>query len=192
MGVYSMSLQDIDIFKSSQEILAQADCLYTDEQVVSAINTLATQINEKLKESNPIVIAILNGGLITCGMLLPKLKFPLQTDYLHATRYGKNTTGGALEWITKPSLSLKGRTVLLVDDIHDEGSTLKSIVKFCKEEGAEKVMSCVLIHKVHDRKNFEPADFTGLNVPDRYVFGYGMDFKTLLRNAPGIYAVKGM
>ncbi|MFK5985700.1 MAG: hypoxanthine-guanine phosphoribosyltransferase [Pseudomonadota bacterium] len=187
-----MTKEDMDIFKSSQEILSQADRLYSHEEVGVAIDELAKQINNKLKNTNPVIIAVLNGGLIPCGLLLPKLNFPLQTDYLHATRYGKNTTGGELEWIAKPSIDIKGRTVLLVDDIHDEGNTLKSTIDFCESQGAKAVYSCVLIHKVHDRKNSKPADFSGLHVPDRYVFGYGMDYKTLLRNAPGIFAVKDM
>ncbi len=187
-----MTQEDIDIFKSSQEVLSQADCLYSMQEVDLAIDKLAKKINKKLKDANPIIIAILNGGLIPCGLLLPKFNFPLQTDYLHATRYGKNTTGGELSWLAKPNLNIKGRTILLVDDIHDEGSTLKNIVEFCKTQDVKEVLSCVLFNKIHDRKGGEPADFVGLNVPDRYVFGYGMDYKTLLRNASGVYAVKGM
>jgi len=186
-----MTKEEKDIFHSSQKVLSDADCLFSHEDVGVAIDELARQINNKLKDSNPIILAVMNGGLIPCGMLLPKLNFPLQVDYIHATRYGKNTTGGELQWIAKPSLDLTGRTILLVDDIHDEGYTLKGIIDYCKKLGAKTVMSCVLIHKLHDRKGSSPADFSGLDVPDRYVFGYGMDYKTLLRNAPGIFAVKG-
>ena len=185
-----MTQEDKDIFQFSQQILSEADCLFSHKDVALAIDELAEKINDKLKDSNPIILAVMNGGLIPCGMLLPKLKFSLQVDYIHATRYGKNTSGGDLQWIAKPTLDLKGRTVLLVDDIHDEGCTLKGIIEYCQNQGAKTVMSCVLIHKVHDRKGADPADFSGLDVPDRYVFGYGMDYKTLLRNAPGIYAVK--
>jgi hypoxanthine phosphoribosyltransferase len=187
-----MTLDDNDNFKSSKQVLLDADCLFSHDDVSLAIDDLADKINKQLKDSCPIIMAILNGGLIPCGLLLPKLNFPLQVDYVHATRYGLNTSGGEIEWIARPSLDIKGRTILLVDDIHDQGSTLKSIIEYCQEKGAEAVYSCVLINKKHDRKAGAPADFTGLQVPDRYVFGYGMDYKTLLRNAPGIYAVKGM
>ena len=180
------------LFEHSQQVLADADCLYTREQVEQSVDKLAQEINIQLQDTYPIVMAVMNGGLITCGLLLPKLTLPIQCDYLHATRYGHEITGDTLKWMHKPALSLKGRTILLVDDIHDVGETLKQIIQFCKDEGAKTVYSCVLVHKEHDRKQSEPADFTGLIVPDRYVFGYGMDYKTMLRNAPGIYAVKGM
>ena len=183
---------DKDIFKVSQQILSDADCLFSSQEVDSALNKLAARINQQLKDQNPVILAVMNGGLIPCGMLLPKLDFPLQVDYIHATRYGENTSGGILNWIAKPTINLKNRTVLLVDDIHDEGTTLREIIKYCKEQEAQTVLSCVLVHKKHDRKTSPAADFTGLEVPDRYVFGYGMDYKTLLRNAEGIYAVKGM
>ncbi len=184
--------EDKDIFQDSQQVLSEADCLFSQKDVGLAIDELAKQINQQLKDSNPIILAVMNGGLIPCGMLLPKLNFPLQVDYIHATRYAENTTGGELQWIAKPTLDIKDRTILLVDDIHDEGYTLQSIVEYCQQQGAKTVMSCVLIHKVHDRKGGVAADFSGLEVPDRYVFGYGMDYKTLLRNAPGIYAVKDL
>jgi len=181
-----------DIFRHSQEVLDNADCLYTEEEVFEAINRLADEVNKELKDTNPIVVTVMNGGLIPAGLLLPKLNFPLQIDYIHATRYGKNTKGGELDWISNPSLSMQDRTILLIDDIHDEGSTIKSIINFCQEEKAKKIYTCVLIHKNHDRKNSPKPEFVGLEVPDRYLFGYGMDYKTLLRNAPGIFAVKGM
>jgi len=181
-----------DIFSHSQEILDDAECLYTEEEVFQAINRLASEVNEKLKDTNPIVVTVMNGGLIPAGLLLPKLSFPLQIDYIHATRYGENTKGGELDWISNPSLSMENRTILLIDDIHDEGNTIKSIRDYCIEQKATKVYSCVLIHKNHNRKCSPKPDFVGLEVPDRYLFGYGMDYKTLLRNAPGIFAVKGM
>lgn len=181
-----------DIFSQSQKVLDDAECLYTEEEVYQAINDMAEKINLQLKDTNPIVVTVMNGGLIPAGLLLPKLNFPLQIDYIHATRYGKNTKGGELDWISNPSMSMENRTVLLIDDIHDEGSTIKSIIDFCEEQKAAKIYSCVLIHKNHERKFSEKPDFVGLEVPDRYLFGYGMDYKTLLRNAPGIFAVKGM
>jgi len=184
--------EEKDIFSDSQKVLDEAECLYTEEQVYQAINEIADQVNKELKDSNPIVVTVMNGGLIPAGLLLPKFNFPLQIDYIHATRYGDKTKGGELDWISNPSLDMENRTVLLIDDIHDEGSTLKCIIDYCQEQKAKKIYSCVLIHKNHDRKTSEKPDFVGLEVPDRYLFGYGMDYKTLLRNAPGIFAVKGL
>ena len=135
---------------------------------------------------------VMTGGLILAGRLLPKLIFPLQVDYLHATRYRGDTSGGELHWIAHPSFPLKDRTVLVMDDILDEGLTLQSILQACRNEGAKDVFSAVLVKKLHDRCiDNVIADFVGLEVEDRYVFGCGMDYHNYHRNLPGIYAVKG-
>ncbi len=179
-----------DIFNLSQQILKEAECLFTREEVEQALDDLALRIERELHDKRPLILTIMNGGLIPAGMLLPRLHFPLQIDYIHATRYGKHLQPGELNWVARPSISLRQRTLLLIDDIHDEGTTLKCIMDFCYQQGADRVYSCVLTHKKHNRKKSPPADFTGLEVPDRYVFGYGMDYQTLLRNADGIFAVR--
>ena len=180
------------LFDESRKVLAQADCLFTREEVESALNHLATVISEKLSDTNPLVLCIMNGGIVPTGLLVTRLDFPLQIDYLHATRYRNKTRGSELQWLVTPALSLEQRTVLLVDDIHDEGVTLEEIKHYCLNAGAAEVLSAVLVNKQNDRKNNTRADFVGLDIPDRYVFGYGMDYKGLLRNASGIYAVKGL
>lgn len=186
-----MTENKVDIFSLSKQVLAQADCLYTQAEVDQALDKLAQQITKTIGNSHPVVLAVMNGGLIPCGMLLPRLDFPLQQDYIHATRYCDDIKPGEIHWIAHPSINLADRTVLLIDDIHDEGTTLQKIAAYCEQQEAKKVYTCVLTHKQHQRKTFPAADFTGLEVPDRYIFGYGMDYKTLLRNAPGIYAVRG-
>ena len=136
----------------------------------------------------------MNGGLILAGRILPRLPFPLELAYLHATRYGHAIQGTLLDWRVRPTQDLRGRTVLVLDDILDEGHTLEAIIAHLKEEGAAEVLSAVLVHKLHERKA-KPgmrADFTGLDIPDRFLFGCGMDYKGYWRNAPGIYAVKGL
>ncbi len=170
----------------------EADCLFTKQEVMTAISELAESISQELSESNPIVVGIMNGALIPMGLLAPELDFPMQIDYLHATRYRDKTSGGEIQWLASPRISMQDRTILLVDDIHDEGITLGSIRTFCEKEGADKVYTAVLVNKRHARKKNTGADFIGLEVPDRYVFGFGMDYKGMLRNVPGIYAVKGM
>ena len=115
---------------------------------------------------------------------------PLQYDYIHATRYAGKTRGGELNWVAESGISLEDRHVLIIDDINDEGLTLAAIVKHCKEKNPLSVKTVVLVDKQHDRKQGAPADYVGLSVEDRYVFGYGMDYKGYLRNAPGIFAVK--
>lgn len=176
--------------QQAMAVYGAAECLYDRSEVEAALNRLALDISYVLAEANPLVITVMQGGLITAGMLLPRLAFPLQVDYLHATRYRGKTSGAELHWIVRPTQALTDRIVLLVDDIHDEGHTLEAIVEACKAAGARRVYSAVLVNKRHDRKAAYRADFVGLEVEDRYVFGCGMDYKEYLRNAPGIYAVR--
>lgn len=176
-----------------KQILVEADCLATPAQVESALDAMAAQITTRLGESNPLIYCVMNGGLVLAGRLLCKLGFPLELGYLHATRYGHALSGAAIDWRVPPTQDLKGRTVLVMDDILDEGHTLAAIVERLKAAGAQAVYSAVLVHKLHDRKATPGmrADFTGLEIEDRYLFGCGMDVRGYWRNAPGIYALKG-
>ncbi|MEN0106650.1 MAG: hypoxanthine-guanine phosphoribosyltransferase [Pseudomonas sp.] len=177
-----------------RQVMAEADCLYSNAEVEVAIDTMATAINAEMGDSNPVVFCVMNGGLIFSGKLLPKLDFPLELSYLHATRYRNETSGGELFWKAKPEISFIDRDVLIIDDILDEGHTLGAIIDFCRHAGAKNVRIAVLVDKTHDRKARPDlkADYVGMPCEDRYVFGYGMDYKGYWRNAPGIYAVKGM
>jgi hypoxanthine phosphoribosyltransferase len=177
-----------------RQVMAEADCLYSNAEVEVAIDTMAAAINSEMAESNPVVFCVMNGGLIFSGKLLPKLSFPLELSYLHATRYRNETSGGELFWKAKPEISFIDRDVLIIDDILDEGHTLGAIIDFCRHAGARNVRIAVLVDKTHDRKARPDlkADYVGMPCVDRYVFGYGMDYKGYWRNAPGIYAVKGL
>lgn len=174
------------------QTMRDADCLYTDEQVHEALDKMALAITDKLEATNPLVLSVMTGGIIPTGHILTRLNFPLQIDYIHATRYRGDVRGGKLNWIVYPSFPIKGRTVLIIDDIYDEGITLSEIVEYCAGEGATQVYTAVLVVKIHDRKEQLKPDFVGVETDDRYLFGYGMDYYGYLRNAPGIYAVKGM
>ena len=177
--------------REAEQVLSDADLLYTPNEVDLAIDRMAQEISVVLADKNPIVICLMLGAIIPTGKLLTHLQFPLQLEYVHATRYRGETTGGKLKWIKKPRTNLKDRMVLVIDDILDEGITLSSIINECRDAGAEKIYTAVLVNKITNRqKHIEKADFTGLTVPDRYVFGCGMDYKEYLRNCPGIYAVK--
>ena len=177
-----------------RQVMREADCLYTEAEVEASIARVGQQINSVLAERNPVVFCVMNGGLIFAGKLLTHLNFPLEASYLHATRYRNETSGGELFWKAKPEVSFIDRDVLIIDDILDEGHTLGAIIDFCKHAGASAVHTAVLIDKDHDRKARPDlkADFVGLPCIDRYIFGYGMDYKGYWRNAAGIYAVKGM
>ncbi|WP_298434136.1 hypoxanthine-guanine phosphoribosyltransferase [Geobacter sp.] len=176
-----------------RQVMNEADCLFTGDEVEVALDRLAGEISARLADRNPLVLCVMYGGLVVTGKLLPKLPFPLEVEYLHATRYGHHFFGTELDWRVRPSADLRGRTVLIVDDILDEGATLDAIAEWCREEGAAEVLTAVLVDKEHDRKTRPglKADFTGVVSPDRFLFGCGMDYKGYWRNAPGIYAVKG-
>lgn len=176
--------------EQAHQILEQADCCYTKAQIETAIDQMASAITADLGDKNPLLLCVMTGGLIITGDLLLRLDFPLQYDYIHATRYAGKTRGSTLNWISRPHTPLKGRHVLIVDDILDEGITLMELVDYCRQEEVASVQTAVLVNKVHERKSIKKADYEGLNVEDRYVFGYGMDYKGFLRNVPGIYAVK--
>jgi len=175
--------------QEAAEVMLTADQIYSSEEIGQALDRLAMEITGKLSGEDPIVLCVLNGALIPTGHLLTRLNFPLRQDYVHATRYRGNTSGADLEWIGQPSTSLTGETVLIVDDILDEGITLTAIVKACRDAGAKAVYSAVLVEKLLPRSNGYHADFVGLTVENRYVFGFGMDYKGYLRNMPAIFAV---
>ena len=170
----------------------EADCLYTHAQVQTALDEMAAAITQKLADHDTLVLCVMTGAMIPAGHLLTRLNFPLQIDYIHATRYRGNTAGGRLNWLVRPTHAIKGRHILIIDDIYDEGITLSSIVEYCWDEGAAEVCTAVLINKLHERKHPLTVDFVGLETADRYLFGYGMDYKGYLRNAAGIFAVKDM
>lgn len=171
-------------------ILASAVQLHGAEDVSRALDRMAAEITRELGDSLPVVLCVLTGGIIPTGHLLTRLAFPLEADYLHATRYRGGTSGHEVEWVSEPGISLQGRTVLVVDDILDEGHTLADVLSFCRQSGAADIYSAVLVEKQHDRRNVDVrADFTGLQVDDRYVFGFGMDYKGYFRNLNGIFAL---
>lgn len=177
----------------TRSVLDESDLLASEAEVVNAIARIAAEMTTELNESNPVLICCMNGGLVFAGQLLTKLQFPLQVDYVHATRYGHEINGVALDWKIRPQFDLHDRTVVLLDDILDEGITLAAIAAYCREQGAANVLMAVLVEKLHLRKVTPGmrADFTGIEVGDRFLFGYGLDYKGYWRNAPGIYALKG-
>ncbi len=166
-----------------------AECLYTLTEIDAVLNTLAAQLNRDYVDKNPVLLCVMNGAVITMGHLLPKLDFALQTDYIHATRYGDKTVGGQLVWQAQPQTALAGRHVLLIEDIYDEGHTLIALREFCQLQGAISVACLALADKQHERKSGHPPEYIGLSIADRYVFGFGMDVRGYWRNAPGIFAM---
>lgn len=174
-----------------KEVYEKSTCLFTTKEVEAALDRMAINIHKQLHDKNPILLCVMIGGLVPLGNLLPRLDFPLEVDYVHATRYCGEIQGGELQWKVRPNLNLKNRAVLVVDDILDGGLTLAAIIDAVKEMGAEEVYSAVLVDKHHKRLEggLKQADFVGLQADDHYIFGYGMDYNEYLRNAPGIFIV---
>lgn len=175
----------------ARAVMETADCLYTMEEVAGACDRLADAVNRDYHDRELVVVCIMNGGLVATGLLLPRLRMPLRVDYLHATRYREQLSGETLQWRVEPTNDLAGRDVLVIDDILDEGYTLDAIIDFCKAQKAASVAAAVLVQKTHERGVRPPVAYVGLQVPDRYVFGVGMDYKGYWRNAAGIFAVAG-
>lgn len=177
-----------------EQVMREADQLKSKADVEAALDRMATEITAAMSDQQPVVYAIMNGGLAIAGQMMTRLNFPLEMGYMHATRYRGETKGQAdLQWQAMPSVPMQGRHVLILDDIFDEGHTLAEVISACEAQGALSVKTAVLVNKIHDRKHpGMKVDFCGMDIEDRYVFGYGMDYRGFWRNAPGIYAVKGL
>lgn len=174
-----------------EDALRHSECLISSLEVSAAYERLAASINLHCAGQNPIVMVVMNGGLIPAGQLLTKFTFYHRMYYIHATRYRDNQGTHEVAWKFKPDVELAGEDILLIDDIFDEGITLKAVVDELKKENPRSINTCVLLNKVHDRKVQDfTVDFVGLEVADRYVYGCGMDYHGYLRHMPGIYALK--
>ena len=183
-----------ELLNEVTQVMQEADPLYSSEDIQHAMDNMAEGITRDLSDANPIVFAVMNGALVLTGQLVTRLNFPLELSYLHATRYRNQTTGSDLDWRAFPAQDVSNRSVLILEDIYDEGGTLAAIVDHCYEAGAKEVRIAVLVNKDHDRK-VRPemtVHYEGMKCVDRYIFGFGMDYKGYWRNAPGIYAVKGL
>jgi hypoxanthine phosphoribosyltransferase len=171
------------------KILETSDVLHSEAAIAQAIDRVAAEIIEQLRDTEPLVLAVMGGGVVFAGQLLPRLRFPLEFDFIHVTRYRGTTTGGEVGWPVAPHVPLQGRTVLVVDDILDEGRTMAAVRTRFLSEGVRAFYSAVLCEKTLPREKPVRADFVGVTVPDRYVFGCGMDVNGAWRNLPGIHAV---
>jgi hypoxanthine phosphoribosyltransferase len=167
----------------------RSDEIVSADAVQSALDRMARDITARLEGRDPLVITVLNGGLVFAGQLLPRLPFALDISYVHVRRYGRETRGGELVWIAGPQESVTGRTVLLLDDILDEGQTLLAIRSRLFELGASAVLLAAFAVKIRAEPPVVMADFTGIRVPDRFVFGFGMDVGGRWRNLPSIRAL---
>ncbi|HVY53536.1 MAG TPA: hypoxanthine-guanine phosphoribosyltransferase [Gammaproteobacteria bacterium] len=177
----------------AESLLENAECICSKKDIEAGLDRLATDITSKLKDTYPVILCVMVGALIPTGHLLTRLNFPLEIDYVHATRYRGAMRGGDLHWLVEPRTDLKDRTVIVVDDILDGGLTLAAILDYCRQAGAKAVYSAVMVNKIREREpggDFEP-DFVGITTEDRFLVGFGLDYEGQWRNLPEIYAVKG-
>jgi hypoxanthine phosphoribosyltransferase len=181
----TLSLNVLDAFQKKTR------CLHDMHDINAALDRMAQEITQVLKDQQPIVMTVLNGSIIPVGHLVTRLHFPLQLDYMHVTRYQGKMHASQLHWLAEPRSVLKDRVVLIVEDILDAGTTLAEIIKYCQAEGAAKIYTAVVVDKKHPRaeNGLQTADFTGLLVEDLFLVGFGLDYEGYFRNLPGIYAV---
>jgi hypoxanthine phosphoribosyltransferase len=176
--------------RQARTLLEEAEMIRTAEEVQAAVRRVALAINMELADQHPLVLSVMGGAVVFTGQLLPLLDFPLDFDYLHVSRYGNEKQGGELHWKVAPRENVRGRAVLVVDDILDEGETLHAIRQRVMALGAGRFYSAVFADKENGKEKPIRADFTGMELPNRFVFGYGMDIHGAWRNLPAIYAVK--
>ncbi len=175
-----------------REVQAHSTLLYSETEVIQAIDNMAMIMQKELENTNPIILTVMNGGLFLASELCLRLHFPLQMDYIHATRYHGEVSGASIHWKREPSLPLKDRIVVVLDDILDGGITLKAITDYCHGKGAKKIYTAVLMDKINARlpEGLVKADFTGIEEKNNaYVYGFGLDYHNYLRNIPAIYVV---
>lgn len=174
-----------------KELLRQSSILATREQVDSAIDRMAEQVNSYYGDREITLLIVMTGAVLPAAWLAARLKMPVQMDFVHATRYAGQTEGGEIEFRVPPRLNLEGHDVLIVDDIYDIGLTLEMIEKYCESRGARSVNSAVLVRKIHDRPTTEKLPrFIGLDVEDKYIFGCGMDAYEFWRQLDEIRALE--
>ena len=174
-----------------ESALDNAEVLFDQADLEKVISRLGREIDAALEGERPLFVTVLKGALVFAGQLALAMRTDVELDYVHATRYRGQTSGGKLHWLRALTTPVAGRTVLLVDDILDEGHTLKAVRNYCLNLGARRVWIVSLCSKRHDRLVAGiTADFNGVDVPNRYVFGYGLDYYEQGRNLPAIYALK--
>jgi hypoxanthine phosphoribosyltransferase len=177
--------------RDPQEILKHSTLVATRAEVEAAIERMASEVNAHFGNSPVVLLIVMTGAVMPAAWLAPRLKMPLQMDFIHATRYDGDTEGGELRFRVPPRAELKGQDVLIVEDIFDVGLTLQAIVRYCHEQDAASVHSAVLVRKIHDRPTTgETPEFIGMEVEDKYVFGCGMDAYEYWRQLDEIRALK--
>lgn len=188
MSTLEQTLQEVEQLKEKSEMI------YSKSAVEKSIAQVAAHMNSALANKAPVFLCVMNGALIFMGQLMTQLNFPLQINYVHASRYqGEIEAKPQIDWIAKPAVELQGRTVVIVEDILDSGLTMQLIYEYCQQQQAKEILTATLVDKQRSREvhGLDHCDFTGLETSNKFLFGYGLDYKGFLRNEPGIFEVSG-
>ena len=176
--------------ESALKLLGDAELMCSEEDVRAAVRRIAGEIRAVLSGDFPLVLSVMSGATVFTGQLLTLLDFPLEFAAIEVTRYANTTRGSEVAWRLAPRDNVAGRAVLVIDDILDEGITLAAIRDRLIGMGAARVLTAVFCDKDLGRAKPIAADFCGISVPNRYVFGFGMDAYGLWRNLPAVYALR--
>ena len=172
-----------------QSTLKESSVLYSNKEIHLAIKNIAKEINLDIQSDDLFVLTVMNGGLFFSAHLIPLLKHTIYHDYIHATRYGNKVHGGHIHWIKEPEDIIKGKNILIVDDILDEGITLSEIISKCKKMGAHNIFYTALFNKLTDKEKSILPSYHVLNVPNKFVFGFGLDYKGFGRALPDLHLI---
>lgn len=174
--------------KEINRVRANAELIFSMDQIDTALDRMADQITKLLSQDSPLVLSVMNGGIVATAQLMLRINIPIRLDSLYVSRYHNTTRGQEIQWLKEPSEPIRGHQILIIDDVLDEGITLANIKDYCMKQGAGSVYTAVLVEKRLAREKPIKPDIVGLTSEDRYLFGYGMDYKGYLRNTRGIYA----
>lgn len=176
--------------QATLQMLEEAELLFDAEACRQAVVRVAAAITRDLGGRYPLLLPVMGGAVVFTGQLLPLLRFPLDFDYVHVSRYGDKLAGGNFNWKRMPDpAQIAGRHVVVLDDILDEGHTMHAIRERLLEMGAASCRAAVFADKLTGKEKPTRADYVGLEVPDRYVFGFGMDAAGCWRNLGEIWAL---
>lgn len=177
----------------ARKLRENAEEIFDHDAVQEAVARVARTLNERYdnpdEEAFPLVLGVMGGAVVFTGQVLPQLTFPLEFDYIHVSRYGDDDQGGQVVWKVIPRSNVAGRTVIVLDDILDEGETLAHVKQRLQEMGAKEVVLCVFADKDIGRAKPVQADIVGLTIPNKFVVGFGMDAYGYWRNLPGLWAI---
>lgn len=181
-------------YNRARALLANAEEIVSADKVQAAVRNVAEVLNQRFDNDEagdfPLVLGVMGGAVVFTGNLLPQLTFPLEFDYIHVTRYGDLDRGGEVVWKVIPRQDVKGRTIIIVDDILDEGETLAHVKQRLLDMGAAEVILAVFADKELGKVKPVQADIVGLTVPNQFVVGFGMDAHGYWRNLPGLWVIR--